>query len=71
MMGFKSKIEEEVGSKLKDLLPNSNPWKGVGCGREGCIPFAQPGDSKQDCRKRNIVYESKCAECNSEKEKYQ
>ena len=56
MMGFRTKIVEGVGSKLKNLLPNSNPWKGAGCSRDGCIPCAQPGDRKQDCRKRNIVY---------------
>ena len=71
MMGFKTKIVEGVGSKLKNLLPNSNPWKGAGCAREGCIPCAQPGDRKQDCRKRNIVYESKCVICNPEGEMYQ
>jgi hypothetical protein len=71
MMGFRTKIVEGVGSKLKNLLPNSNPWKGVACSREGCIPCAQPGDRKQDCRKRNIIYESKCVICNPEKEKFQ
>ena len=71
MMGFKTKIVEGVGSKLKNLLPNSNPWKGAGCSREGCIPCAQPGEKKQDCRKRNIVYESKCVLCNPEGGKYQ
>ena len=71
MMGFRTKIVEGVGSKLKNLLPNSNPWKGTGCSREGCIPCAQPGDRKQDCRKRNIVYESKCVLCNPDVEKYQ
>ena len=71
MMGFKTKIVEGVGSKLKNLLPNSNPWKGAGCAREGCIPCAQPGDRKQDCRKRNIVYERKCMICNPEGGKVQ
>ena len=55
MMGFKTKIVEGVGSKLKNLLPNSNSWKGAGCAREGCIPCAQPGDRKQDCRKRKVL----------------
>ena len=69
MMGFKTKVVEGVGSKLRNLLPNSNPWKGAGCAREGCIPCAQPGEKKQDCRKRNIVYESRCMVCNPEGEK--
>ena len=70
MTGFKTKIVEGVGSKLKNLLSNSNPWKGSPCGRI-CIPCGQPGEKKQDCRKRNIIYESKCIDCNPEKEKYQ
>jgi hypothetical protein len=60
IVGFKTKIVEGVGSKLKHLLPNTNPWKGAACGRNGCIPCNQEGEKKQDCRKRNIIYESKC-----------
>ena len=70
MTGFKTKIVEGVGSKLKNLLSNSNPWKGSHCGRV-CIPCGQPGEKKQDCRKRNIIYESRCIECNPEKESNQ
>ena len=55
MTGFRTKIVEGVGAKLKNLLPNSNPWKGAGCGRDGCIPCSQPGDVKQYCRKRSIL----------------
>ena len=44
IVGFKTKIVKGVGTKLKDLLPNTNPWKGVSCGREKCIPCNQPGE---------------------------
>ena len=42
--GFRTKIVEGVGSKLKDILPNTNPWKGASCGRVPCIPCQQPGE---------------------------
>jgi hypothetical protein len=70
LVGFKTKIVEGVGSKLKHLLPNTNPWSGAPCGRE-CIPCGQEGEKKQDCRKRNIIYESKCLLCNPEQDKFQ
>ena len=49
IVGYKTKIVEGVGNKLKDLLPNANPWKGSHCGREKCIPCNQPTEQKQDC----------------------
>ena len=70
IVGFKTKIVEGVGTKLKQLLPNTNPWRGSNCGRD-CIPCSQPGDLKQDCRKRNVIYENKCTTCNPDKEKGQ
>ena len=65
IVGYRTKIVEGVGNKLKDLLPNSNPWKGAHCGRE-CIPCDQPVEQKQDCRKRNIIYENICLICHPE-----
>ena len=29
IVGYRTKIEEGVGNKLKDLLTNSNPWRGT------------------------------------------
>ena len=66
IVGYKTKIVEGVGTKLKDLMPNSNPWKGSHCGRERCIPCNQPTEHKQDCRRRNIIYENICLTCNPE-----
>ena len=71
IVGYKTKIVEGVGNKLKDLLPNANPWKGAHCGREKCIPCNQPTDQKQDCRRRNIIYENICLTCNPETESKQ
>ena len=55
---YRTKIVEGVGSKLKDLLSNTDPWRGMNCGRTGCVPCNQPGDVKLNCRKKNIIYES-------------
>jgi hypothetical protein len=66
MVGFKTKIVERVGTKLQHLLPNT---KGAACGRVNCIPCGQEGETKQDCRIRNIIYESKCLICNPEEVK--
>ena len=50
-------------------VPNTNQWKGAGCVRVNCVPCGQRGDQKQEFRKRNIIYESKCIICNPEQEK--
>ena len=47
------------------LLSKGSPFGRV------CIPCGQPGEKKQDCRKRNIIYESRCVDCNPEKESNQ
>ena len=64
LVGFKTKVVERVGTKVQHLFLNTNPWKGAACGRINCIPCGQEGEIKQDCRRRNIVYESKCLLCN-------
>ena len=43
---------------LQNILLNANPL------RVPCIPCQQPGERKQDCRRRNIIYESQCTTCN-------
>jgi hypothetical protein len=37
-VGYNTKVVEGVGSKLRDLFPNNNPWRGGHCGRK-CIPM--------------------------------
>ena len=56
MTSFKTKIVEGVGSKLKNLLSNSNPWKGRTCGRI-CIPV----DSQE---RRNRIAEKETSYMN-------
>ena len=61
------KIVERAGIKLQDLLTSSNPWKGSDCHRENCLPCntkIKTGKSlSQDCKKRNVVYETWCMTC--------
>ena len=63
MTGYRIKIVEMGGSKLKHLLPNTNPWKGSRCGRENCTTCAQDDEETQDCFKTNILYASWCVTC--------
>ena len=52
--GYRTKILEGVGRKLKDMFSNADPWAGQPCGRQDCIPCQQEGDTKQNCRKKMI-----------------
>ena len=63
MTGYRIKIVEKGGSKLKHLLPNTNPWKGSRCEREDCTTCAQDDEEAQDCFRTNILYESWCVTC--------
>jgi hypothetical protein len=51
MTGFRIKTVERVGTKLQQLLPNTNPW----AGREDCITCKQGGVRKQDFHGRVVV----------------
>ena len=63
MTGYKLRIVEMGGHQLKRALPNTNPWKGSACGREDCVTCSQGENNIQDCSKRNILYESRCTDC--------
>ena len=64
IVGYNTKVVERGGRKLNHLLSNTNPWKGLPCGREECQPCGQPSEKKDDCRKRSIIYENTCKKCN-------
>ena len=68
MMGFNIRVVERGGTSLGALLSNKNPWSGAHCGRGVCRTCRQPGDRKEDCKSRNIVYESVCTRCNPSNE---
>ena len=61
--GFRIKIVVRGGTKLKQALPNTNPWSGSECGREDCVTCKQGDENLQDCFRTNILYESKCLSC--------
>ena len=68
--GDKVKVVEKAGRKLEDILANGDPWRGLDCGRENCFlcntKHLTGKNKKQDCRKRNILYEIRCFSCEDE-----
>ena len=64
ILGFRVKVCERTGSKVKDILSNTNPWSGSHCGREECVTCNQDCEDKPPCNKRSLVYENICAKCN-------
>ena len=66
MLGFRVRVTDRGGSALGSLLSNKNLWSGIECGRVECQPCKQPGDKKEPCTTKNIVYESECSSCNPE-----
>ena len=37
LTGHRLKVVETAGTKIEDILHNSNPWKGKDCERKGCL----------------------------------
>ena len=64
MVGYRIRVVESSGTQLCRLLPNTNPWAGQHCGRVGCYTCNQGDENLQNCRMRNILYESSCTLCN-------
>ena len=52
-----------AGTPLNLILPSTNPWGHSECGRKERVQCSQKGDKMQNCRRRNIVYESRCELC--------
>ena len=63
------RMAESAGTPLGILLTRSNPWGPGDCGREDCVTCGQSDEKRIDCKKRNVLYESKCNMCNTEEEK--
>ena len=62
-VGFYMRVTERGGTKLGSLLSNKNLWSGMECGRGECRTCAQGGEKREDCIRRNKLYESDCTEC--------
>ena len=73
--GYKMKIVERAGDSLEGLLHRSNPWSGTDCAREKCLlcetKKSHPRIGNQNCKKRNVVYETWCDTCRKEEESKQ
>jgi hypothetical protein len=68
LTGFRVKIVESGGSQLRQVLPNTNPWAGLKCGRSKCWTCGQNDETVINCFKRNVLYESHCTWCNPPEE---
>ena len=68
VVGYNTKIVEKAGRKLRNLLPNTNSWKGQACRKLECRTCSQE-ETKIDCRKRNNIYKNLCELCNPREEK--
>ena len=62
--GFRIKYQEAGGSVLYNAF-DKNLGKGLHCGRPACPPCDNPG-KREDCKSKNLVYESRCFICNPE-----
>ena len=62
------KIVEKANIQLKRILVKSNPWAGSDCGRGQCYTCSQGSEVMEDCKRRNILYESYCMLCNPDLE---
>ena len=63
------KMVEMGGTQLGQHFSNTDPWGGAGCERIDCYTCTQGGEErKEDCFKRNILYESRCSKCKEEQE---
>ena len=66
LVGFTMRVTERGGTPLGSLLSNKNLWTGKECGRNDCRPCDQSDEKKEDCVRRNILYESQCVQCEAD-----
>ena len=62
--GFGIRFQETGGSQLKNAF-SLELGRGNHCGRE-CPPCASNVEKRENCRTRNILYESYCQLCNKD-----
>ena len=71
--GWHYKVAERAGDSLVDLLHKADPWAGQDCLRPQCMlcktKMKTGKQLKQDCSKRNIIYETWCMNCYQEDKK--
>ena len=64
--GYRLRIVERAGLKLRSLLHKSDPWDGQKCSDPRCLICTNPYNKKFGCSKRNIAYKSVCLTCKDE-----
>ena len=67
MTGYRVRITESAWTPLGLLVPSINPWGPQDCNRVDFVTCSQKDEKRIDCRKRYILYESECTECNKVK----
>ena len=65
---YRIRMVETSGTQLCRLLPNTNPWSGMDCGRSSRFTCQQGDENLLDCKRRNLVYESTCTVCEEREE---
>ena len=67
MTDYRLKMVEKAGVKVGTLLTDSDPWNGQNCTRDTCwlcdTKTLTGKNLRQDCSKRNLVYETFCMSC--------
>ena len=64
--GYRLRIVERAGLKLRSLLHKSDPWDGQKCSDKRCLICTNSYNKKFGCSKRNIAYKSVCLTCKDE-----
>ena len=59
----KIKVIERNGTKVCDMLTQSDPWGDIECGRPNCLPCLGTESDRGFCRTSNCVYETSCKLC--------
>ena len=68
--GFRIKVVERSGTKIKDVLHRKDPFKRNQCEREDCFVCRSGGKGKSICNKENIKYTITCTENCGRKDVY-
>ena len=65
---FKIKLVERAGTKVVDILHQSNAWSMMDCERKDCLICNTESSKKGSCKRRNVLYETFCITCQNERE---
>ena len=60
--GLKIKVVEKAGTRVKDILTKSNPFRGNNCLDDECAVCQQYG-GKGQCKQREVIYQLTCKGC--------